>query len=285
MRKNTVKAYAKLNLSLDVLGKREDGFHSMRMVMQSVDLTDNIEIITDTGGEICVRTNLAYLPNDGRNIAARAADEFAKATGVEYNGLELRIQKRIPVCAGMGGGSSDAAAVLKGLNEMYETGLSVKELMEIGLRLGADVPYCIMGGTALAEGIGEELTALTPIPDCWFVICKPRFSASTPLIFAKLDAQRITQRPDTAGMLAAIECGNLVDMSRHMFNVFEPVVAGEHREIREQQHVLISSGALGASMSGTGPTVFGVFADRGDAERACSELRERERTVFITKPV
>ena len=285
MIKITVKVYAKLNLSLDVLGKREDGFHNMRMVMQSVDFADVVEITADTGGGIGVRTNLAYLPNDERNIAVRAALEFARETGVEYNGLELNIQKRIPVCAGMGGGSSDAAAVLKGLNELYKTELSLEKLMEIGLRLGADVPYCIMGGTALAEGIGEILTPLRPIQDCWFVICKPRFSASTPLIFSKLDSLRITQRPDTASILAAIECGNLVDMSRHMFNVFEPVVAAEHREIREQQHILISNGALGASMSGTGPTVFGIFTDRKEAERARSELKEHERAVFITKPV
>ena len=281
-----VKAYAKLNLSLDVLGKRPDGYHDMRMVMQTVGLTDQLRLETGTGKPLRMETNLGFLPADEHNLAAAAALRLCETTGADHGGLSIRLRKTIPVCAGLAGGSADAAAVLRGLNQLLGLGLSGQRLAEIGAQVGSDVPYCVMGGTALAEGRGEVLTPLPPLPPCHVVLCKPAFSVSTPELFKALDGCRIRRRPDTAGLLAALEGGDLPEVARRMYNVFEDVLPSRRaQEIDAIKNVLIQHGALGASMSGTGPTVFGLFARREEAEGAWKALRELYRETFLAEAV
>ena len=209
MPKETVLARAKLNLTLDVLGKRPDGYHDLKMVMQSVALADTLTVETGTGEGLEVRTDLSFLPNNEKNLAAAAALAFQAVTGRDLGGVAIAIEKRIPVCAGMGGGSSDAAAVLRSLERMLGTGQDLAALAGIGERVGSDVPYCVLGGTALAEGRGEVLTPLSALPHCHVVICKPAFSISTPELFRAVDGVRLRCRPDTDGVLAALEVGDL----------------------------------------------------------------------------
>ena len=279
-----VRAYAKLNLALDVLGRRADGYHEMRMVMQSVTLSDRIRLETGTGRPLRMTTDLGFLPSNEKNLAAVAALRLCEAAGVSSEGLAIDLWKTIPVCAGLAGGSADAAAVLRGLNRLMRLGLSSAELAEIGARVGSDVPYCVRGGTALAEGRGERLTPLPPLPRCHVVLCKPAFSVSTPDLFGRIDGVRLRRRPDTLGLLGALEAGDLAGVARRMYNVFEdalpPRRAGEIGEIRNS---LIQYGALGASMSGTGPTVFGLFRDASAARHACSALRETYRETFLAQ--
>lgn len=242
-----VRAYAKLNLALDVLGRRADGYHEMRMVMQSVTLSDRIRLETGTGRPLRMTTDLGFLPSNEKNLAAVAALRLCEAAGVSSEGLAIDLWKTIPVCAGLAGGSADAAAVLRGLNRLMRLGLSSAELAEIGARVGSDVPYCVRGGTALAEGRGERLTPLPPLPRCHVVLCKPAFSVSTPDLFERIDGVRLRRRPDTLGLLGALEAGDLAGVARRMYNVFEdalpPRRAGEIGEIRNS---LIQYGALGA---------------------------------------
>lgn len=279
-------AYAKLNLSLDVLGKREDGYHDLRMVMQSVQLADEISLREEAGEGISVHTNLRYLPNDERNLAAVAARKFWEKTGRAGNGLEIRIDKVIPVCAGMGGGSSDAAAVLRALNESSGAGLTLEQLAEIGSHVGSDVPYCVMGATALAEGKGEQLTALPPLPDCHIVICKPPFPISTPELFGCIDCKKIRCRPDTEGIINALRAQDLAGVARRLYNVFEDVLTDRRgTEIAEIKKEIVSGGALGAAMSGSGPTVFGIFDDEHKAGRVYRSLKNQYKDTFLTKPV
>lgn len=279
-----VRAYAKLNLALDVLGRRADGYHEMRMVMQSVTLSDRIRLETGTGRPLRMTTDLGFLPSNEKNLAAVAALRLCEAAGVSSEGLAIDLWKTIPVCAGLAGGSADAAAVLRGLNRLMRLDLSSAELAEIGARVGSDVPYCVRGGTALAEGRGERLTPLPPLPRCHVVLCKPAFSVSTPDLFERIDGVRLRRRPDTLGLLGALEAGDLAGVARRMYNVFEdalpPRRAGEIGEIRNS---LIQYGALGASMSGTGPTVFGLFRDASAARHACSALRETYRETFLAQ--
>ena len=279
-----VRAYAKLNLALDVLGRRADGYHEMRMVMQSVTLSDRIRLETGTGRPLRMTTDLGFLPSNEKNLAAVAALRLCEAAGVSSEGLAIDLWKTIPVCAGLAGGSADAAAVLRGLNRLMRLGLSSAELAEIGARVGSDVPYCVRGGTALAEGRGERLTPLPPLPRCHVVLCKPAFSVSTPDLFERIDGVRLRRRPETLGLLGALEAGDLAGVARRMYNVFEdalpPRRAGEIGEIRNS---LIQYGALGASMSGTGPTVFGLFRDASAARHACSALRETYRETFLAQ--
>ncbi len=269
-----LQAPAKLNLTLDVLGREPDGYHQLRMVMQSVTLCDTLTLrpLGDASG-IRAASNLAYLPNDGNNLVVKAARVFFAAVGLPEPGLEIHLQKRIPVCAGTAGGSSDAAAVLRGLNQLYGTGLSVEALMKLGESVGSDVPYCVLGGTALAEGRGERLTPLSPLPHCWFVLCKPGFSISTPELFRAVDQVRITRHPNTQGMLDAIAAEDLRGIAVRLYNVFEDVLpSGRRCVIQEIKDALLDGGALGACMSGTGPTVFGLFDDRAKAEQAAAQL-------------
>lgn len=278
------EAYAKLNLSLDILRRRDDGYHDLTMVMQSVALCDGLTLSAGEPG-VRVRTNLSYLPDDGHNLAAVAAQKFGEETGWSP-ALDIVLEKHIPVCAGMAGGSSDAAAVLRALNELTGAGLAPSRLCEIGALCGSDVPYCVMGGTALAEGRGEVLTPLPPLPRCPVVVCKPSFSVSTPELFSCVDVRKITSRPDTKGILDALERGDLPGVARRMYNVFEDVLPKAKGEtVRAIKEKLIDCGALGAVMTGSGPTVFGLFGSAESAQSAYDLLRQQYRDTFLTETV
>lgn len=280
-----IKAYAKLNLSLDVLGRIDGDYHALRMVMQSASLCDTLTLELRGNGEVTLETNFDFLPSDKRNIAVRAAQEFFRETGMEGAGAHIRIEKRIPVGAGLGGGSADAAAVLRGLNALTGERFSRERLAEWGLRLGSDVPYCVGGGTMLAEGRGEKLSPLPPLPDCGIVICKPPFSLRTPDLFARIDARRSRIHPDTEGLTEALREGDLPGAARRLYNVFEDVLPPRCGEIADIKRALLDAGALGAAMTGTGSAVFGLFADAGAAEAARARLGERYRECFTAAPV
>lgn len=294
-----ILAHAKLNLTLDVLGKRPDGYHDLRMIMQSVELADVLELNYNDTKELRVSTNLHFLPNNEKNLAAQAALRWYECGVVQepgkwdmedlkrsfiFNGLDITIEKHIPVCAGLAGGSSDAAAVLRALNLMEDACLSPEVVASIGALVGSDVPYCVMGGTALAEGRGEVLTPLPPLPKCWVVLCKPEFSISTPALFAKIDSVRLRCRPDTQGAIAALEAGDLHGAARRMYNVFEDALPERQRtRVNDIKNALIQCGALGASMSGTGPTVFGLFDRAEAAQSARDALAESYSETFLTR--
>ena len=281
-----IQAFAKLNLTLDILGKREDGYHDLRMVMQSITLADTLTLEENQGEGLRVSANLHFLPTGEKNLAAAAALRFWEALGREPENLDIRIEKRIPVCAGMAGGSSDAAAVLRALNQRAGEPFSPRELAKIGERVGSDVPYCVLGGTALAEGRGEMLTPLAPLPRCWVVACKPDFPISTPELFAQADRVKLRRRPDTAGLVTALEAGDLGGVARRMYNVFEDVLPARlYTRVAEIKNILIQCGALGANMSGSGPTAFGLFDRLEAAQEARACLAQRYRDTFLCETV
>ena len=281
-----VQAPAKLNLALDVLGKRPDGYHEMKMVMQSVSLADRLTLTREPEEGIRLRTNVGFLPVDSRNLAVAAALRLQEATGTDLGGLSIQIHKKVPVCAGMAGGSSDAAAVLRGLNALCGLGFSLEELARIGEKVGSDVPYCVLGGTALAEGRGEVITPLPPLPQCWVVLAKPGFPISTPELFARIDDKKLRCRPDTAGMVAALDAGDLPGVARRLYNVFEEVLPQrQQKRVSELKTLLLNGGAMGASMSGTGPTVFGLFAERDLAERTYETVRAVCPDTFLAHTI
>jgi len=284
MRTITEKAYAKLNLSLDVLAKRTDGYHDMRMVMQSVSLCDDIKVTLRGDGDIRLSTNLRFLPDDDRNIASKAARAFFAALGRKDIGADIIIFKRVPVCAGMGGGSSDGATVLRALNTLTGKPFSRTELEKMGARLGSDIPFCVAGGTSLAEGRGEVLLDLPPLPCCRFVIVKPKFSVSTPELFARLDLTSVKYHPDTQGIMSSIYSGDLKGVSRRLYNVFEDVLPAKPNDIPKIKTTLLDCGALGAVMTGTGSAVFGIFDDELKASRAYETLSSRYAEVFLAEP-
>ena len=281
----TVSACAKLNLSLDVLGRLDGGYHALRMVMQSATLCDDVTLEWTGGSELEMRCNFSFLPLDGRNIAIRAAREFLNAAGLCDRGLRIRLHKRIPVGAGLGGGSADAAAVLLGLNELTGAPLRPETLAELGLRVGSDVPYCLHGGTCLAEGRGELLEPLEPLPDCGIVICKPAFSIRTADLFARIDGRHSRIRPDTEGLVQALRSRDLEGVARRMYNVFEEVLPPRYGEIVFIKQALLDVGALGAVMTGTGSAVFGIFPDAGAADAAADALTGTVRECFSVRPV
>ena len=267
------KAYAKLNISLDVGKRREDGFHEMTMVMQSISLADAVTVTLNDTGRVRARTSLPFIPGDERNLAVKAALCYLEAIGRQGQGAWIEIQKAVPVGAGMGGGSSDAAAVLRAMNALFDHALSTPELEKLSCAVGSDVAFCVAGGTALATGRGEKLEALPPLPDCAFVVCKPEFSISTPELFRKLDQMPLRRHPDTAGLTAAIREGQLGQVCRRMYNVFEDVDDRRMRTVADIKSRLLDAGALGAVMTGTGSAVFGVFAPGQAMESVCSSLR------------
>lgn len=279
------KAYAKLNLTLDVIGKRPDGYHDLDMIMQTVSLCDTVSVRRGTGEGIKVMSNLGYLPSDERNIAYVAAKVFFEETRADCDGVSIVMEKRIPVAAGMAGGSADGAAVLRALNRLYETNLSLSDLAKMGKRVGADVPYCVFGGTMRARGIGEILDPLAPMPACHIVLCKPQFGMSTAKVFGGLAVSEIKARPDTERVIRALGDGDLSTIARSLSNVLEPVVAHEHTEINALRRIMMECGALGACMSGSGSTVFGIFESRSRAQMAASRLRKRHKDVFTVEPV
>ena len=277
-------AYAKLNLTLDVTAKRDDGYHDMLMVMQTVSITDSV-VLEQTGEKgIHAACNFRYIPTDERNLAVRAAGAFLDTIGEEKDGILIRMDKTIPVGAGMAGGSADAAAVLRGMNRLYGSCMNRRDLEKLGERIGSDVAFCIAGGTSLARGRGEVLEDLTPMPDCAIVVCKPGFSISTPELFRKLDQIGLRTHPDTTGMLSALESGNLKEISMRMFNVFEEVEDRRMRSETEIKHVLLDYGALGAVMTGTGSAVFGVFNDETAAETCAAHLRSEHKFCRVARP-
>ena len=273
--RNTVelKALAKINLGLDVLGRRENGYHDVRMVMQTIYLYDNVKMRKTDDGEIKIETNLFYLPNNEDNIAYKAAkmliDEFELK-----NGVHITLDKHIPVAAGLAGGSANAAAVLVGMNRLFRLGLSQKELMERGVKLGADVPYCVMRGTVLAEGIGEILTPLPPLPKCYILIAKPAIGVSTKIVYESLDAKPIEEHPDIDGIIEGLENEDLEKVAMSMGNVLEKVTIAQYPIIEKIKDAMKREGALNAMMSGSGPTVFGIFKEHSQARKAKEKLRE-----------
>lgn len=282
----TLQAPAKINLTLDILRHREDGYHELCMVMQSVSLCDRIRLDFGSPGGIRAESGLRFLPNDKSNLAVAAALAFRQATGGRWQDLLISLQKRIPVCAGTAGGSSDAAAVLRALNQWAGEPLSPPELARTGEQVGSDVPYCVLGGTALAEGRGERLTALHSLPACWVVVCKPEFSVSTPELFAQIDRVKLRRRPDTTGMLEALAQGDLAGAARRMYNVFEDVLPERrYSTVASIKNTLIQCGALGATMSGTGPTAFGLFDQEESARQAWKTLSGEYRDTFLAHTV
>lgn len=283
MNKIELKALGKINLGLDVLGRRENGYHDVRMVMQTLYLYDQITIVKKETPGIELKTNLFYLPVDENNLAYRAAkllmDEFDVKEGVS-----IYLDKHIPVAAGMAGGSSNAAAVLFGINRMFDLGLTQQELMERGVGLGADVPYCIMRGTVLAEGIGEILTPLPALPKCYVLIAKPPISVSTKLVYENLDSHEIVDHPDIDGILEGLEEQDIKKVAECMGNVLEKVTVEEYPVIEEIKNVMKEEGALNAMMSGSGPTVFGIFENKHLARKAADKIREMElaKQVYVT---
>lgn len=262
-----LKAYAKINLALDVIRKRPDGYHDVRMIMQTISLHDRIDLKKISSSEICFRTNAGFLPCDEKNLAVVAAKKIKEYCKIP-EGVFLQLEKRIPVAAGMAGGSADAAAVLHGMNELFDLKLSLKKLQEIGLELGADVPYCLKQGTALAEGIGEILTLLPTPPPCSCLIVKPPVSVPTPYVYQHLVLDETIVHPDIDGMIKAIEENNLFLMAEKFGNVLESVTLPLYPEIRKIKQEMLELGAMNALMSGSGPTVFGIFEDTKLAEKA-----------------
>ena len=282
----SVRAFAKLNLTLDVTGRAPDGYHDMLMIMQGASLCDELTVRAERGeGNVTVSSGLPYVPSDERNIAAKAARLFIDARELSGWDINIDVVKRIPVCAGLGGGSSDAAAVLRALNVLFDEKLTAEELREMSRPLGSDVPYCVSFGTMLAEGRGDILTPLAALPECGTVICKPRFSVSTPELFTKLDSRPTCHHPDTSGILAALEAGDLGGICRRMYNVFEDVGDRRMKTVAEIKTKLMDAGALGAVMTGTGSAVFGIYADLGAAERAAGVLGREYKCCFAAGPV
>ena len=278
-------AFAKLNLTLDVLGKREDGYHDIKSVMQAISIRDDIEIDVGTGKPWCLKCDKEGVPTDERNLAWKAAKVFFDAVKQDPDGLEIRITKRIPSQAGMGGGSADAAAVLRALNRHYEYPFSVGALAELGVQIGSDVPFCVVCGTAMAEGRGEKLRKLADMPDCIFVVCKPQFSISTPDLFRKIDEKEIAKRPNHQAMESALLAGDLGKIAENLCNVFDPVVTEEHLELNYIKSIFNSYGAVGYQMTGSGSAVFCIVPDFEFAAVICNMLKDNYPEVFIAKPV
>ena len=279
----SLKALAKINLGLDVVRRREDGYHEVRMIMQTIHLYDRLDIKRTKESGIQIQTNLSFLPVNENNLIYKAAkllmDEFSITDGVS-----VKLDKRIPVAAGMAGGSTDAAAMLFGMNRLFSLGLTKRQLMERGVQIGADVPYCIMRGTALAEGIGEELSPLAPMVKCPVLIAKPSISVSTKFVYQNLKLDDTTIHPDIDRLIADIRAKNLYDIAAHMGNVLETVTIPNYPVIDEIKKHMLSHGAVGAMMSGSGPTVFGLFDDEDTAKKAYKAMRSSHlaRQVYLT---
>lgn len=278
-------AFAKLNLTLDVLGKREDGYHDLRSVMQTISVRDDVEIDVGTGKPWVLKCDMDGIPTDERNLAWKAAKLYLDTMGKDPDGLEIRITKRIPTEAGMGGGSADAAAVLRALNRHYGNPLSIAALAELGSFVGSDVPFCTICGTAMVEGRGEKLRKLPDMPDCFFVICKPEFSSSTPALYKKLDETVIGKRPDNRAMESALLAGDLGKVCENIHNVFDPVVTEEHLELNYIKSLFYNYGAIGYQMTGSGSAVFAIVSEFEIAAVICNMLKGNYPKVYIAKPV
>lgn len=278
-------AYAKLNLTLDVLGKREDGYHDLQSVMQTISIRDDVEIDIGTGKPWKLLCSVEGIPTDETNLAWKAAKVYCDTMAKDPDGLEIRILKRIPSGAGMGGGSADAAAVLRALNRHYGEPLSILALAELGAQVGSDVPFCVLCGTAMVEGRGERLRRLPNMPDCIFVVVKPDFSVSTPELYKKIDSVAIARRPDNKAMERALLAGDLAEVVENIYNVFDPVVTEDHLELNYIKSLFHQYGAVGYQMTGSGSAVFGIVSEFEVAAVICNMLKENYPNVFIGKPV
>jgi 4-diphosphocytidyl-2-C-methyl-D-erythritol kinase len=292
MQKNTQKAYAKINLGLDVLRRREDGYHEVRMIMQTVDICDDLTLEQTAEPGIRILTDCTELSTGSDNLIYKAADLILQSykkrlqaqTETQSQGVTITLTKRIPIAAGMAGGSADAAAVLRGMNELFEMGYTIEELQELGVKLGADIPYCIVGGTMLSEGIGEILTPLPSPPDCFLVVAKPDINVSTKFVYENLHVETLNRHPDIDGMIEAIGQGSLQGITDRLGNVLETVTVKAYPVIDEIKETMIRGGALNALMSGSGPTVFGIYALREQAEKTARKLQDGDmaKQVFVT---
>jgi len=285
MDKLALKAYGKINLGLDVLRKRPDGYHDLKMIMQMVDVYDDIVITkTDRKDEIVVATDKFVLENEKGNLAYMAVKLLFDEFNI-HQGIEIKINKRIPIAGGMAGGSSDCATTLMGINKMFDLRLSKEDLMKRGVKLGADVPYCVLGKTAIAEGIGEILTPLPTPPSCYVIIAKPPVSVSTAFVYGNIRPDEITKRPDIDGMAEAIKNGDLYKMSSLLYNVMEDVTVPEYPIIADIKKMMIENGALNSIMSGSGPTVFGIYDNLEKAENTMKLLKKSNLTeqLYLTK--
>lgn len=278
-------AFAKINLTLDVLGKREDGYHDIQSVAQTISIRDDVEIDIGTGKPwklLCTDPNI---PTDEGNLAWKAAKVYCDTMKKDPNGIEIRIKKRIPSGAGMGGGSADAAAVLRALNRYYEEPLSVLALAELGMQVGSDVPVCVLGGTVMVEGRGERLRKLPDMPECIFVVCKPDFSVSTPELYGRIDEVAIPFRPDHRAMESALLSGDLERVAEQLCNVFDPIVSADHLELNYIKSICNTYGALNQQMTGTGSAVFAIMPCFEYAAVVCNMLKENYPQIFIARPV
>ena len=278
-------AFAKLNLTLDVLGKREDGYHDIKSVMQSISIRDDVEIDIGTGKPWTLECDKEGIPCDETNLAWKAAKLYCEAMKKDPNGIAIRITKRIPSGAGMGGGSADAAAVLRALNRHFGAPLSIPALAELGAQVGSDVPFCVVCGTVMAEGRGERLRRLPDMPDCIFVVVKPDFSVSTPELYRKIDEVVIPKHPDHQIMESALLAGDLEKVAHNLYNVFDPVVTDEHLELNYIKSLFHQYGAVGYQMTGSGSAVYAIVSEFEIAAVICSMLKENYPQVYIAKPV
>ena len=278
-------AFAKLNLTLDVLGKREDGYHNIKSIMQTISIRDDVEVDVGTGQPWTLECSQEGIPTDERNLAWKAAKVYCDSLKKDPNGLTIRITKRIPSGAGMGGGSADAAAVLRALNRHYGSPLSILALAELGAQVGSDVPFCVLCGTAMCEGRGELLRKLPDMPDCVFVVCKPEFSVSTPELYKEIDQVAIPKHPDHMAMESALLAGDAAKVADLIYNVFDPVVTADHLEINYIKSICNSYGALGMQMTGSGSAVYAIMPSFEYAAVVCNMLKDNYPHVFIAKPV
>ena len=278
-----IKAYGKVNISLDVVGKREDGYHLLSMIMQNIDLYDEIEVEKQECG-IILECNKSYVPVDNRNLAYKAAEIFKERYDI-VDGVKINIEKNIPVSAGLAGGSTDAAAVLKVMNKLFNVNATEEELMELGLKLGADIPYCIHGGTALCEGIGEIITPIKPFRDNIVVLVKPAFGVSTKEVYKNFNLEKVKQHPKTAEIINAIENDDLNFVASNMKNLLENVTLRKHKILIKIKEEMNACGAINSMMSGSGPTVFAFFDDMLKAQRCFEKMKKKYSDVFITRTI
>ena len=281
-----LKSYGKINLGLDVLRRREDGYHEVRMIMQTVGLYDLLTMKKIKDDKIQMTCNLTFLPTDERNLVYKAVKLMKDKYHIK-DGVEINLNKRSPVAAGMAGGSSNCAAALKGMNQLFDLGLSIDELCEIGVTLGADVPYCIWGGTALSEGIGEKLSRVDAMPECYILIAKPGISVSTAFVYQNLNLSGLAKHPDIDGMLECLRTKDLKGICDRLENVLETVTIKEYPIIEEVKKHLMDQGAMGALMSGSGPTIFAIFQDKKTADNALKSLRSIEdiKQAYVVRPI
>lgn len=282
----TRKAYAKINLSLDVIGHRNDGYHMVRMIMQTVDLHDTLTFGLNNSGTISISSSENRLTTGKDNLIWKVCELIRQKAGIS-DGIDIVLDKKIPMAAGMAGGSADAAAAFRGMNELFDLKMSDREMCEMAVELGADIPFCILGGTALSEGIGEILTPLPEMPDCTILICKPQIDVSTAWVYKELDSVSIKEHPDTDSLVDAINTGSLGKICSNMKNVLEPVTGCKYREIGQIEDIMMQNGALNSMMSGSGPTVFGVYDNRTKAEEAYESLDQKGygQQLYISAPV